>query len=415
MNFLLTDRKENKTVKHPALSGIGWCSLIVKEVKIMKKLGILLTAVLIVLVGTNIAFALGWGGGTGGTGGTGGSPTYTVIPTLIRDVIRTQTTIAITNYNKYGMAIGSRSVTTSETKTYVDKDINGDGDYVDEGEVNVLDSTVITESTAETQWIGGSLKTSSVSTVSTTFRGDDTTTSSYIDSYAYDADGNLTGTSGSGDYYSIEKTDGAVSGVTVGAITRTFGVKDGQALLLSSITEGSSYGKDVAATVGYSTDADENITGIAIPDGAKANSTFTSGSVIRDSDYSYLGGSWVSMAETQFSESNTLDTDGVTVIGYNHSAQQITYTRDANGIVTGMDQNLLYSDIKSVTGKNTDGTPAISYSYIKPGTSYSITSAFDSEDGWYINSETTETALGQAPAGTFAFSTWGDFKTAYGL
>lgn len=400
MNFVLTNRKE-KDKKYTD-----------KEVKIMKKLGILLTAILIILVGSNIALAL-WGGGTGGTGGTGGNPTYTVIPTLIRDVIRTQTTIAITNYNKYGMAIGSRSVTTSTTETYVDKDLNGDGDYVDDGEVNVLDSTVITESTAETQWIGGSLKTSSVSTVSTTFRGDDTTTSSYTDSYTYDADGNLTGASGSGNYYSIEKTDGAVSGVTVGAITRTFGVKDGQALLLSSITEGSSYGKDVAATVGYSTDTDENITGIAIPDGAKANSTFTSGSVIRDSDYSYLGGSWVVMAETQFSESNTLDTDGVTVIGYNHSAQQITYTRDANGIVTGMDQNLLYSDIKSVTGKD-DGTTAISYSYIKP-TTYTITSAFDSEDGWYISSETTETALGQAPAGTFAFSTWGDFKTAYGL
>lgn len=403
MNFELTNRKE-KDKKYRE-----------KEVKTMKKLGILVTALLIVLAGTNIAFALWGGGGTGGTGGTGGNPTYTVIPTLIRDVIRTQTTLAITNYNKYGMAIGSRSVTTSTTETYVDKDLNGDGDYVDDGEVNVLDSTVITESTAETQWISGSLKTSSVSTISTTFRGDDTTTSSYTDSYAYDADGNLTGASGSGNYYSIEKSDdGTVSGVTVGTITRTFGVKDGQALLLSSITEGSSYGKDVAATVGYNTDDNGNITGIAIPDGAKANSTFTSGSVIRDSDYSYLGGSWVQMLETQFSESNTLDTDGVTVIGYNHSAQQITYTRDANGIVTGMDQNLLYSDIKSVTGKNTDGTLAISYSYIKPST-YSITSAFDSEDGWYISSETTETALGQAPAGIFAFSTWDSFKAAYGL
>ncbi|MEK6715736.1 MAG: hypothetical protein AABY43_06830 [Candidatus Omnitrophota bacterium] len=379
MNFLLTDRKENKTVKHPALSGIGWCSLIVKEVKIMKKLGILLTAVLIVLAGTNIAFALGWGGGTGGGGTTppvvippinnGGIPSisYSNIEGLDH-MIKTESVYTTTNFNSFGIAIGSTSVTTITTEGF---DID-----------NVSISKTITTQTVQAEYKGGNLRTNSVSVVSNTVSGDGSLSSnSYADSYQYDNMGNLMGVTTTGNYYNLEKstdpTTGVVSdtGASIGTITRTYTIKDGQALMLTSTTTISKYGKD--DIIGPDTDANGNLTGIGIVAGAVAESTQISGTSIALGDYVYIGGGWVAKQETEFSEY-------ISSSQYERSAILKQYTRDdSGGVITNMTQSAIFYEqgTKSASGPDVDGNPTEQKTF-KNYSSYSATLSVSPDEGW---------------------------------
>jgi hypothetical protein len=243
-----------------------------------------------------------------------------------------QTIVTVTNFNPFGIAIGSTSTTTTTTTTY--------------------DSTTPTEtytsidvSVATSTWHGGGLKVDTVYSTNTGTGSDgSTSTSTITDTYVYDNSGNLLSVSGTGTVTSYDEATGQTS---TGTIIRTFIVKDGQALMTSSVTTGTITDKD-----------------------GKEIGTFTNTTTIAEEDYEYLGGNWVPMKVTNVSYSNTAQsTSTVTRI--------TTYTRDSAGTITGLSQTAT----GTLTTHNGGGTQNYTLEY-------SAVAAFDAYNGWYISQET---------------------------
>ena len=96
-------------------------------------------------------------------------------------------------------------------------------------------------------------------------------------------------------------------------------------------------------------------------------------------EYSLVGGAWQLMKETSISA--TTQTDG----GMENTTTTKTYTRDANGVCTGISQTR--------TGtSSTVGTSGGIYNYTLQD--YSATPAFDAQQGWYISQESYNWKLG---------------------
>jgi hypothetical protein len=261
MKSLLNNQKRNK-------------KFIRKEVKKMKRIGVL-TAAIFLLVGGLNAFAL--------------DPTSPIVSTTQTSTIHVESI-----YNPYGVAISSTEVTTTITTTTNEK-----------GET----STTTTISTSKSEWRGGSLKIISVTGTSDTTASDDS--SSHTDfwtNYEYNDKGQLKGASGGskskGDRG--KDADGQKMGTYESSTTDNYIIKNGQALRSSSKTTGTNYR----------------------PDGTKT-SDFT-----ETTNYSYqlIGGSWHIMGEVSTSTTNGVDGSTTTI------TKTRTYSRDANGVATGISQ-----------------------------------------------------------------------------
>lgn len=405
----------------------------------MKKLGILLTAALIVLAGSTMSFAY-TGSGIGG-GGTILPPTMAVWnivvnPSNPNEVVGTEVgrlTRSTTLYNVYGVVIGSSSVSISSTIVNIGADTDHDG-QLDAGATWEQQSTTVTISDVTAEWTGGSLRTSKVETTSITHTGNDTTTSVYTDTYNYNAAGDLLGIDSVGEYRALTIEEGGnIIGATIGRIERQYEIRDGQALLLSSVTEGDSYvnveGMEVDVTGSVTDPVTGEIKSITLRTGAEASSSFKQGTVIKAGDYSYLGGSWVSMLDTQFSES-TQGND------YGHEAKQTSYERNANGLISNINQYVFYSENFQADGIS--GTTVAGYtSHLNPNTAvygaddnndgrpdldsgYKATTAFSLTEGWVILSEDKIETPGVWTGETNTTNptwtdTWDSLKAAYGF
>lgn len=244
-------------------------------------------------------------------------------------------------YDPFGNAVYSKTVTTTKITK---KDADG----------NVSTDTEVT--TVEATFKNGSLKTDYVHSKSTRVdsKGKVLSENEYTDTYKY-VNGYLDSVSGSGTSksYSYDK-DGNFTGSSSGTIKRTFIVKNGQALLTSSVTEGTTYDKD-----------------------GKRTGTFKNTTTIAEADYKYLGGSWVPMKQVTVSRS---DSDNGS---WEETTRTTTYERNAQGVIIGISQTLTGTRV-TVTGATGAGEVSQITEEIR---NYVATPTRDSVFGWYISSE----------------------------
>jgi len=301
MNLLLNNQERNKKFTR-------------KEVKKMKRICVL-TMGIFFLLGMTIAGA-----------------------TNPHTVLVESTTHVQTMYNAFGIAISATSTSTTITET---TDANG----------KVTTSTTVT--TVESTYKNGSIKPDSAHAVSCTRDGSGNVVSQSdsTDTYSYDLDGKLISVSGGGTYNGYDPDTGHT---TSGTITRSFMVKDGQALLISSVTSGTMKDKS-----------------------GNPLGTFTNSTTISEADYQYLGGEWVPMKEVSTSSNSMNNGSSETV------TRITTYTRDANGVINGMGQSASGTRIV-VTGQNGPGQVASQTFELR---NYVATPCFHPQLGWYIASE----------------------------
>jgi len=260
-----------------------------------------------------------------------------------------QTIHVTTRFNAFGMAIGQTTVTDTVTTT-----TGEDG----------TTSTTHTVTTTEAKWIAGSLKTTTSHTRSDTTNSDGSTSwSEYTDTYSYDSNGCLVGCSGTGSWGSNDPETGQSSG---GTITRTFEIRNGQALLMSQVTSGTIY--------------DAN--GVAIGT-TNTTTTYT---------YEYLGGQWVVASETSTTHTEMFggDNDPSAPPRYEETITRVTtYERNASGQVTGLSQTASGTRIiRDAIGP--DGTPSEMVFHME---NYSATASFHPALGWYISEESYDWVL----------------------
>jgi len=305
-----------------------------KEVKKMKRIFALAAAVILAIAVPN-AMA---------TTGTGTVSKYD------------QVIHVYTEYNAYGVAISSTNTTTTTVET-TDKD----------GNVTTQVSTTVTKSTYK----NGNLSPDTSHIISTTTDGDGNVISKndITDTYTYDNSGNLIGASGSGTMSSYDPDTGQTR---TGSISRSFIIKDGQALLTNSTT---SNGK------------------IFDKNGSEIGS-FTNSMTIADADYVYLGGRWVPTKEVSVSSSNMNDGGSETV------TRITTYTRDNHGVITNMSQTASGTRVE-VTGNNNGGTSTVTYTLAN----YQVEVAFDQQMGWYIASESYDWQTVPPPSDPMIYGT----------
>jgi len=266
----------------------------------------------------------------------------------------TQTIHVSTRYNAFGMAIGQTTVTTTVTTT-----TGEDGST----------STTTSTTTVEASWHAGSLKTDTAHTVSDTTSSDGSYShSEFTDTYTYDSNGVLTGCSGTGTFSSY---DGESGQTTSGTITRTFEIRDGQALLTSQVTSGTIYDKN----------------GVAIGT-TNTTTTYT---------YEYLGGQWVVAQE--------VSTTTTEMFGANDTprytetiTRTLTYDRNEFGQVTGISQTATGTRvIHDAIGP--DGQPSEMTFHLE---NYVATASFHPALGWYISGEEYDWVLDTD------WDSWGD-------
>lgn len=302
MNLLLNRQKVNKKYNNR------------KEVKKMKRL-CALTMVLFFLAGTSIVVA---------------EPHSELVE---------RSTKVHTEFNAFGIAISSTSIHT-EVLDVTD----------DEGNV----TTTRTVTTTEASYKNGSLKPDTSHTISTTINseGQMLSKSEYTDTYVYDDAGHLISASGTGTFEAWN-AEGVLS--RSGTITRTFEIRDGQALMQSSVTTGDIFDKD-----------------------GEVIGTFTNTTTY--DEYQYLGGSWVLMNSTSTSASNMLDGSSETI------TRVTTYSRNEHGTITGIGQ--------TATGRRVVVTGATGEGQISQFTDelvdFSVVVKFHPNLGWYIASEDYE-------------------------
>lgn len=231
-------------------------------------------------------------------------------------------------YNPFGVCY--RSTQTATTTTQTTK-----GDQT---------STTISKSVTESVWMDGSLKVQTVTGTNTTTNsaGKIIGTSESTTTYIYDSLGRLTGASG------ITTSTGELpdDGGTYASTTHdTYIIKNGQALLDQSVTT-------------QTTKVDGQV---------KSTSTTTT-----SFDYELIGGTWHVMKETTVS--HTDDTDG----GSADITTIKTYSRDENGVCTGIEQTQTGTQV--AIGENKSH-------YTSHITSYEATFEYDYEQGWHITKE----------------------------
>lgn len=312
-----------------------------------------------------------------------------------------------TTYNAYGVAIDQTSTTDSTTTTTGDLYVDGQNHVltrywddrdkdaeVDEGEyqyyyidednksvgVNEADvrtiaggstSTTCSVSTVTSEWHNGSLHaviSDSTSETTTAYDFDEDKKADYeylssksetTDYYSYDAAGALTACSGSGTYksYSMYLKDGerVTYNSGKGTITETYEIRDGQALLTKSETDGG----------GEKGDLDR---GLFDKDGNKIG-TFSNTTTV--TSWVYAGGQWLSESQESVNESEVTGQSRETI------TRTTNYIRDENGTLTGIVQTAVGDQYVTRTGGEIH--------YTLEG--YSATVSFDDAQGYYISEE----------------------------
>ncbi len=248
-----------------------------------------------------------------------------------------------TVYNAFGIAVSGKTITTNITST-TDA----------EGKV----SKTVTVTTVDSTFKGGSLTPDKAVTTSTTTdaNGRVTASSTYTDTYSYDSFGNLTGVSGSGTYSTTSyDKDGKITGSSKGTITRTFEIRDGQALLMSQTSSGTTYDKDGVKT------------------GVEASTTTYS-------NWVYAGGQWLSNTTTTVSTTNMLNGSWSTV------TKIINTTRDAYGTITGMSGSISGSKFDA-TAVDANGHTGITYTIAAISGQNMLEFALHPQLGWYLAAE----------------------------
>lgn len=248
-----------------------------------------------------------------------------VTTTIISSVINVQT-----YYNAFGVAYMSTENTRTETET-------SDGDTT---------STTISTSFTQQSWKGGSIKPDFSTSVSDTTNPDGS--GSHTDSrveYSYDGEGRLAAASGTAttDGTNADGANGESGGTYHSEQTTSYIIKNGQALPSQTTTNTTQ--KLEGEVSGTSTEV----------------TTFT---------YDLIGGAWHLMQEvSNYSYTAT-----------NGSTQNITttktYTRDANGVCTGLSQK------KTGTRMDVGGTAGKTY-YDMSG--YYADIQWDDQQGFYVS------------------------------
>jgi hypothetical protein len=249
-------------------------------------------------------------------------------------------------YNAFGVCYLSteRSKTVTQTTSTTD----------DGGESKTNTSTTTQESYVVQTWKGGSLKVDySVSTSTTQGTdGSSSVTNSRVD-YVYDDAGRLQSASGTSTTTGTLASDayGGSGGSYTSTSTTSYIIKNAQALPSETVT-------DTTTTVeGQVKSTSHEVT------------TY---------EYELIGGSWHLMKEV--SNSSTTMTDG----GSEQRTTVKTYSRDANGVCTGISQTCTGT---SVSVDDNGGT----WTYTM--TNYNAEFKFDDVLGWYLASETYDWEL----------------------
>jgi hypothetical protein len=197
-------------------------------------------------------------------------------------------------------------------------------------------------------WKGGSLKPDYSTSTSTTEGTDGS--SSVTDSkvtYSYDAGGKLTGAKGTAHTEGTLASDAydGSGGSYVSDQTTTYIIKNAQALPSQTVT-------NTTTTV----------------EGQEKSTT----NEVTTFEYELIGGTWHLMEEV--SVSHTSMTDG----GSEDMTTTKTYSRDANGVCTGISQSATGTSV-SVT--ETGGK----YTYTLDSKNYDADFSFDEVNGWYMS------------------------------
>ncbi|MCM8792575.1 MAG: hypothetical protein NC826_05510 [Candidatus Omnitrophica bacterium] len=223
------------------------------------------------------------------------------------------------------------ALTTSESYIYVDQ--NGDGEADDiNGDGKVDDQDKILTSRSQT-----------------------------TDTYHYDANGNLTSVIGSGTYEQwTTYTDNNGRRVHYcsgrGTITREYEIRDGQALLIKTVSQGDIFdkdGKDVGDSITIDTTTEweylggqwvakkQNTVSVTISHEAKSQPTRAlSGEALNK----ILQGT-ATIAEIK----QAIENAGINIRDISRIEKNVTYTRNSAGVVTGID--LAYVDYVTEGGK----------------------------------------------------------------
>jgi hypothetical protein len=222
------------------------------------------------------------------------------------------------------------------------------------GETKTNSSTTVQESFVMQTWKGGSLKPDYSTSTSTTegTDGSSSVTNSKV-TYSYDGSGKLAAASGTAHTEGTLASDvnGESGGNYVSDQTTTYIIKNAQALPSQTTTNTTSY----------------------LEGQVKSTST-----EVTTFEYELIGGSWHLMSEV--SNSSTSMTDG----GSETRTTTKTYSRDANGVCTGISQT---SSGTSVSVSETGGTSTYNMS------NYSADFQFDEQNGWYLANETYDWEL----------------------
>jgi hypothetical protein len=253
-------------------------------------------------------------------------------------------------YNAFGVCYMSTETSKTVTETTSSSTANG--------ETKTNSSTTVQESFVMQTWKGGSLKPDYSTSVSTTTGtdGSSSVTNSKV-TYSYDDAGRLSGAIGTAHTEGTLASDayGGSGGSYVSDQTTTYVIKNAQALPSQTVT-------DTTTTVeGQVKSTSHEVT------------TF---------EYELIGGTWHLMKEV--SNSSTSMTDG----GSEQRTTIKTYTRDANGVCTGVSQTCTGT---SVSVDDNGGTWTYSM------TNYNAEFQFDEVLGWYLASESYDWELTSKP------------------
>ncbi len=252
------------------------------------------------------------------------------------NVTTTQNTLMheVYTYNAFGVAVsGTQHIQTTTISTN------------DEGQRQVT----VTETTNQLQSLGGSLKITSSHLESDSASDDGSSSHTEGDTtYTYNGNGQLGAATGTAHTTGDRGVDdqGEDLGTFVSDTEETYEIRNGQAIRTQSVTTGTNSGPDGEQT-------------------SEFNETTTY-------DYDMIAGSWQIMSETSNTVTNA--TDGST----SNITKTKTYTRDGNGVCTGIAQ--------TATGTQTQvnqngGTTTFTMQ------NYRADSAFDEKAGWYISGD----------------------------
>ncbi len=250
-----------------------------------------------------------------------------------------------TTYNAYGVALSSTQTTTTKTTTT--------RDVITNGTTKSITSTTTTVQTVNSSWRGGSLKADKMTGTSDTTGSDGSSAhSDFWADYSYNDKGQLAGASGGAHTTGDRGKD--ANGQALGTYTSdsidSYEIRNGVALKTGSTTTGQNFGVD-----------------------GKKTGDFTETST---NEYSIVGGNWQLMKTT--SVSSETDIDGSTT----NTTTTTAYTRDENGVVTGVTQTKTGTMVKT-NGKSGDQLATVTYNI----ENYVATFVFDSQQGWYLAKE----------------------------